>query len=300
MDGRERSRIDESGCSHAEDGRLIGSSDLSRVFERSPGTLEWLESLEPSRVSWPSGKVVVVEARRAVFGDGEEPLERSSEGWWQIDGHAPVQLGISPEKASSMVSSVAPEIDPTREWLRFESGTSALLMHELAGHGDATRLEWPGWLEAVNEPRGFDGTTRSFDDCGTALKAVDILRERALPERRSGWRDIPLPRLYHLSVRGEHPAGLAERFIAISRIGEGRYDRPSNRALWGIERSCLVDREKIVHLPRWFLSLSAEELTARLAGASGAEVQHPPRFCSERGQRIPITHSGVSLELEPS
>lgn len=188
-------------------------------------------------------------------------------------------------------TAVAPENAPI-VWCQ---GTSAVLLHEAAGHASesgSTPMSWPVWLRAVDAPLAV------IDDLGAKTRTVDLLRgETPSSSRRETFRDLPLARMSRVVVsQVDAPPIHAIERIEVHLIAGGSYDPLTGQVSVQVTvaRACALDGSAVWLRP-FALRRSRLEIAQAIRGASGQPVRYPGVICSREGQDVYVESHGCDL-----
>ena len=171
-------------------------------------------------------------------------------------------------------------VPPRRhEWrgqpILWRNGSASVLLHEAIGHAaehDAAPVDWPSWLSVRDEP------PFAIDDCGRDTRAVDLMREPPSTMRRESFRDVPLPRMSNVVVRGSHESTPGD-FVEVFLVAGGAYDPLTDEVTIEVAVSSAGP---------FTLRRTRAEIAASIAGASGDPIRYPGVICSREGQEIVV------------
>lgn len=290
----------EGGVSHVTASRdgLIVSTDDRLDIEAGPLTsevIDWLTCAEAPPL--PDGDLPIrsFERRAWIAAKGRE--SRAIQRMTVVPG-----VGITDSSAYPPEARTGYRLGG-HEPLVFRDGSSATLMHELAGHRSESRAEiaaWPGWLSIVDDPRITPWAACIPDDTGSLPRSVDLRSGPPASWRRFRVIDAPQRRMSTVVVSCDRtaPWSIPDRYIEVSLVGRGAYDPVRDVVSFSIFSGALV--EDGVRLPLeqpQSVELSATELLDRIAGARGAPVAAPGVVCGAHGSELPVGSIGCELFL---
>ncbi len=208
----------------------------------------------------------------------------------------------TPENAADDIAallsySALPRTEPLPSGLPivWRKGTSAVLLHEAAGHASESGSEpvtWPGWLGVADIPAA------ATDDVGETTRSVDLLRgEVPSSMRRETFRDLPLARMSRVVVSQADapPIDVIER-IEVELVAGGSYDPLTGQVSMLVTVAAAYGLDGSIRWLRPFaVRRSRSEIARSLRGASGKPQRYPGVICSREGQDVYVESHGCDL-----
>lgn len=240
MHGQALQRGDQIDANDARDERLLRSCDAAMAAAR-----ETIAVLHDARV-----RAVV----RATREDGVEAVETTMTV--SIEGVSVVTTPANAMRDYELLRAAIgskPKVAIDSLSIVWQNGSAAVLLHEAIGHAKehgASPMNWPAWL------------------------SVDV----PLVPRRQSFRDVPLPRMAHLTARQSGaPFVVPEGCIEVQLIAGGAYDPVTD----------IVTIDVAVSTAGPFtIRRSRAEIAASLIGAFGEPIRYPGVICSREGQEL--------------
>lgn len=307
----ERSRIASGGRTLMLDRREGGVSHVTRsrdglivsTDDRLPGAIHpiardlvhWLENTEAPAPPVSTGALRCIERRVWILAGGRE--SRMTQRFFVVPGIGITTPDAQPPRRSSghLVRGDEPIV--------FRNGSSATLMHELAGHRSeaaAQPADWPEWLSIVDDPRITPWASCTPDDTGGFPGAADLKSSPPASWRRFRVIDSPQPRMSTVvvSCSSGSPWDPPPLRVEVDLVGQGSYDATTDRVGFTIFSGSLISREGTVPLqvPQ-HLEIHATELIGRVAGGRGAPREAPGVICGSHGTELPVGSIGCELLL---
>lgn len=205
-------------------------------------------------------------------------------------------------RVATQARSTDQKIDVREYPLVWRRGSGAVLLHEAIGHPaerSTPPIEWPAWLDVVDDPLADGLGTMSFDDTGRTTRSARLKSESPDAFRRESFRDIPRRRMTNLIVTASASAPLPDPRVEIFLIDEGGYDPLTEIASLSVAAATFVDGNQTRALPKFRLQIDRTTLASRLLGSVGPTTSYPGVICFDEGQRVPVGSNAPDLVTAP-